>query len=126
MQAKLVALKLAKLGLVEDMYTFDNWISPKLSKMEMINTDSGGGTSINAVTEQINRLNRPSVVITDAEDSAGIHTNKAYFIGVPGARFTNGWGSSSWKPYVANRQCSLMNSDGTLEVVTDKSKKDEW
>tara|TARA_R100001086_G_scaffold198857_1_gene115145 strand:- start:548 stop:1876 length:1329 start_codon:yes stop_codon:yes gene_type:complete len=115
MNAKLVALKLCKLDLVQDIYTFDTSISPKLTKLQLVNTDSRGGTSIETVCRQIKRNDRPSVIITDASDSVSTHTGKAYFIGVPGARFN---GSGGWKNYLIGKQCSLMQDDGSLETVT--------
>ena len=91
-QAKVTALKLDKLGLVDKMYCFDTKVTPALSKLKMLKTNSGGGTSLENVVKQVKKLNRPSVIITDACDNVRSYTDKAYFIGVTGASFDGYFG----------------------------------
>ena len=118
-KAKVTALKLHKLGLVDKLYCFDNYVTPAMSRLTMLKTNSGGGTSLENVVKQIEKLNRPSVVITDACDIVTTYTDKAYFIGVPGADFGYFQRNSAEEgSYIANKQCALMSKDGSLSIVT--------
>jgi hypothetical protein len=51
--------------------------------------DTSGGTTIDKAVESIEKRGINSLVITDAEDRCRIYSDKAFFIGVNGARFTH-------------------------------------
>ena len=51
--------------------------------------DCGGGTTINEAVRHIEREGKNALVITDAEDSCSIYSDKAFFIGLKGCNFNH-------------------------------------
>ena len=51
--------------------------------------DCNGGTSIDVAVNNIMRTDKNAIIITDAEDRCRVFTEKAFFIGLEGARFTS-------------------------------------
>jgi hypothetical protein len=86
--AKAVTAKLKELNMLNDIYLFDTRI--KKSKTDLISISmftGGGGTDINKTVHHIEKMGVNALVITDAEDHCSIYSDKAFFIGVEGAKF---------------------------------------
>ena len=98
---------LKKLDMLNDIYLFDNRVKKCKSDIISISMiDCNGGTNINGVIQSIEKVGNNALVITDAEDSCNHHSDKAFFIGVKGARF-NGF----HRTYMEKNQCVVF--DGT-------------
>ena len=77
--------------------------------------DCGGGTTINAAVELINKNGRNALIITDAEDNCSIYSDKAFFIGVQGANF-NYFDESAIKEYSDKGQVVIFNGESIQKV----------
>ncbi len=85
---KAFALKMQDLGMLNKIYVFNNNVKElKTDLFSIANLGTSGGTSINVVVDHIKRHPDNALVITDAEDSCHSYSEKAFFIGVKGARF---------------------------------------
>jgi len=85
---KAFAAKLKSMDMLNELYMFDNRV--KKGKTDVISIsmiDCGGGTTIDAAVRSIDKNGVNALVITDAEDDCTIYSEKAFFIGVEGARF---------------------------------------
>jgi len=85
---KAFAAKLKSMDMLNELYMFDNRV--KKGKTDVISIsmmDCGGGTTIDAAVRSIEKNGVNALVITDAEDDCSIYSEKAFFIGVEGARF---------------------------------------
>jgi vacuolar-type H+-ATPase subunit H len=85
---KAFAFKLKEMDMLNDMYTFQNsvkQISTDVITISMI--QDSGGTDIDKAVTKIEKNGVNALVITDAEDSCSIYSDKAFFIGVKGSNF---------------------------------------
>jgi hypothetical protein len=85
---KAFAAKLKGMDMLNDLYLFNNRV--KKGKTDIISIcmiGEDGGTTIDAAVRSIQKNGVNALVITDAEDSCSIYSEKAFFIGVEGARF---------------------------------------
>ena len=115
--AKSLTAKLKSLDLLEDVYLFDNKVHNYKNDLISISTISAnGGTSIDAAVNHIIRNNKNSIIITDAEDSCSIYTDKVLFIGLEGARFT---GFRQIKEY-SDREQVIIFDGKTINRVDEK------
>lgn len=88
--AKSFVLKLEEMGMLNDVYLFDNRVSRcKKDPVSISMIDANGGTTINNAVRSIERNGVNALVITDAEDHCSEYSDKAFFIGVEGARFNH-------------------------------------
>jgi hypothetical protein len=88
--AKSIIAKLKEMDMLNDVYVFDNYVKKYRNDMISIAMlDCGGGTTINNAVSSIERNGINALVITDAEDHCGIYSEKAFFIGVKGCRFSH-------------------------------------
>ena len=103
--------KLKDLDMLNDLYSFEN--SVKKVKNDIISIammDCTGGTDINKVVKKIIENKRDAIVITDAEDNCEHYSEKAFFIGVAGSRFSQ-FQHSVIRQYSENNQVIVF--DGT-------------
>jgi hypothetical protein len=86
---KAFAAKLKQMDMLNNIYTFNTRIKQIKNNMLAISMiDDNGGTNINIVIKSIEANKENALVLTDAEDCCHIYSDKAYFIGVQGARFS--------------------------------------
>lgn len=86
--AKSMIAKLKEMDMLNDVYLFDTRLKKYRNDLVSISMiDCGGGTSIDVAVRNIERGDKNALVITDAEDRCSIFTDKAFFIGLEGARF---------------------------------------
>ena len=86
--AKSMVAKLKEMDMLNEVYLFDTRIKKwrnDLISISMI--DCGGGTTIDVAVQNIMKGDKNAIIITDAEDRCRVFTEKAYFIGLNGARF---------------------------------------
>lgn len=112
---KLLYLKLYNLKLTDHVYRFQETVKKMTSVHEVLMTSGGGGTSIDTVIRNIDRTNKPSIILTDLEDSIKIYNSKAYFISfMDYKKFSE---TEIGQKYLKNKQCLKM-TDTTLVEVT--------
>ena len=88
--SKALTSKLKKMDMLNEVYVFNTSVKKipnDIISISMIG--SSGGTNINAVIRSIENNEVNALVITDAEDTCGIYSDKAFFIGVKGSRFNS-------------------------------------
>lgn len=86
--AKSFAAKLKEMNILNDIYLFDTRVKKYRTDIVSISMiSSGGGTNINEAVRSIENNKVNALVITDAEDRCGIYSDRAFFIGIKGARF---------------------------------------
>lgn len=108
---KSFAAKLQEMNMLNDVYLFDTRVKKyrnDLVSIAMI--DCGGGTTIDAAVQSIEKVGNNAIIITDAEDRCYMYSEKAFFIGVNGARF-NSFNEDVMKQYADNAQ--VIEFDGT-------------
>jgi len=87
---KAFAAKLKQMDLLNEIYTFDNRVKQRRNDILSISMlDCNGGTTIDNAVRNIEKEGRNALIITDAEDDCSIYSDKAFFIGVKGARFNH-------------------------------------
>lgn len=85
---KSFVFKLEQLGMLNDVYIFNTKVRKyKKDPISIAMLDTSGGTSIDVVVHNIAKNGLNALVITDAEDSCSIYSDKAFFIGVEGSSF---------------------------------------
>lgn len=113
--AKAFAFKMKELNLLNEVFSFQNSVTHEGNTAEdILSMTDGGGTSFTSVIQSIEKLKRNAVIITDAEDSCHQYTERAFFIGVQGARF-NSFNSN----YQAKNQLAIF--DGNKVYAVDPS-----
>lgn len=109
---KAFALKLQELDLLNKIYVFNDRVRTlKTDIFTIAALGTSGGTCINNVIEHINQHSTNALVVTDAEDRCRIYSDKAFFIGINGARFD-----------YFNESVMQQYSDAGQAVVFDGSK----
>jgi len=110
--AKSMIAKLKQMDMLNDVYLFDTRVKKHrndLISIAMI--DCGGGTTIDNAVNMIEHVGNNALVITDAEDSCHRYSDKAFFIGVEGARF-NGFDQR----YMEHNQCIVFDGKSVKNV----------
>jgi hypothetical protein len=116
---KAFAVKLKSMNMLNTIYKFDNRV--KECKDDIISIsmlDCGGGTTIDNAISRIEKNGVNALVITDAEDNCSIYSDKAFFIGVEGARF-NYFNKNVMKEYSNKDQVIIFNGD-TIRKVNER------
>lgn len=117
--AKSMLAKLQEMDMLNEIYLFDTRIQKCKNNMLSISMiDCNGGTNINKVVNNIIINNRNAIVITDAEDNCDKFCQKAFFIGLNGARF-NMFNHDVIKQYSENGQVIIF--DGNLIYNVNKN-----
>lgn len=116
--AKAFTVKLKEMGMLNDVYVFNNRVTKyKNDAISLAMLDTEGGTTINAAVSRIEKEQNNALVITDAEDSCSLYSEKAFFIGVKGARFSH-FNSDTIEKYSEKAQVVVF--DGTRISAVDK------
>jgi len=113
---KAFAAKLKGMDMLNDIYKFDNRVKKYKNDIISISMlDCGGGTTIDEAIRSIEKNGVNALVITDAEDSCSIYSDKAFFIGVEGARF-NYFNTEVIKEYANKGQAVVFNGQSISKV----------
>jgi hypothetical protein len=114
--AKSMIAKLREMDMLNDVYLFDTRVKKYRNDMISISMiDCGGGTTINEAVRSIVRNDINALVITDAEDSCSIYSDKAFFIGVEGSRF-NGFSHDVIQQYSNKNQVVVFDGHRIQKV----------
>lgn len=117
--AKSFVVKLEKMDMLNDVYTFNNSVRKyKKDPISIAVLDTSGGTSIDTAVNVIEKNGVNALVITDAEDSCYTYSDKAFFIGVKGSRF-NHFSEDAIKQY-SNRNQVIVFDGTTISKVNEK------
>ena len=115
--AKLTALKLNAMGEVNEIRCFDGNVKEKpMSVRDTIFLNTGGGTNIDRVIEHVEKMQTPSIILTDMGDSIHEYSPDVYFIGVGSARFSQFLHTDVGKLYLKNHQCVKYDSNDNVFV----------
>jgi len=113
---KAFAAKLKGMDMLNDIYKFDNRVKKYKNDLISISMlDCGGGTTIDEAIRSIEKQGVNALVITDAEDSCSIYSDKAFFIGVEGAKF-NYFNGNVIKEYANRGQAVVFNGQSISKV----------
>jgi hypothetical protein len=113
--AKSMVAKLKQLDMLNDVYLFDTRVKKYRNDLISISMiDCGGGTTIDNAIRNIELIGNNALVITDAEDHCSLYSEKAFFIGVEGARF-----NSFDDKYLDKGQCIIFNGSRIYQVGLD-------
>jgi len=118
---KAFAAKLKSMDMLNDVYLFNNRV--KKGKNDIISISMigcSGGTTINEAVRSIERNGINALVITDAEDSCSIYSEKAFFIGVKGASF-NYFNDDTIKQYSSRDQVVVFDGTNIKKVNEEGS-----
>lgn len=113
---KAFAAKLKSMDMLNEVYMFNNRV--KKIKNDIISIsmmDCSGGTTIDEAIRSIEKNGVNALVITDAEDDCRIYSDKAFFIGVEGARF-NYFNTATIEEYSNKNQVVVFNGQSILKV----------
>lgn len=118
---KSFAVKLEDMKMLNKIYIFNTTVKEhKKDLFSLANLGTSGGTCLNTVVEHIRKHPDNALVITDAEDRCSVYSEKAYFVGVKGARF-NCFNNDVIKKYTESNQMIVF--DGT-KIYNVNSKGD--
>ena len=113
---KAFAAKLKSMDMLNEIYTFDNRVKKRKNDVISISMmDCGGGTTIDEAVKSIEKNGVNALVITDAEDSCSIYSDKAFFIGVEGANF-NYFSASTIEQYSNKGQVVIFDGSQIIKV----------
>ena len=117
--AKSLTAKLKELDMLNDVYLFDTRVKKYRNDLISISMiDCGGGTTINNAINNIEKVGNNALIITDAEDHCDHYSDKAFFIGVEGARF-NYFPEPVIKQYSEKGQVVVFDGDKILKVLSN-------
>jgi hypothetical protein len=114
--AKSIAAKLKEMDMLNDVYLFDTRV--KKSKNDLISISmitGGGGTNLNVTVNHIKNIGINALVITDAEDHCSEYCDKAFFIGVEGAKF-NHFNHQTLQEYQSRNQLVIFTGNKIYDV----------
>jgi hypothetical protein len=114
--AKAFVAKLKKMDILNEVYLFDTRV--KKSKNDIISIamiDCGGGTCIDTAVTSIEKNGVNALVITDAEDRCHRYSDKAFFIGIKGARFHH-FNEETIKEYSQKNQVIVFDGSTIKKV----------
>lgn len=116
---KTLTAKLKSIDMLNDVYVFNTKVKKMKNDIITISMlSTSGGTDIDAAVRTIQKNNVNALVITDAEDHCQTYCDKAFFIGVKGARF-NGFHAETIKEYSDKNQVIVF--DGiTIKKVNEQ------
>lgn len=114
--AKSMIAKLKEMDMLNDVYLFDTRLKKHRNDLVSISMiDCGGGTTIDVAVNNIQKIGRNGLVITDAEDCCTIFSEHAFFIGLQGARFNN-FNSDVIKQYSNRGQALIFDGEKIFKV----------
>jgi hypothetical protein len=116
---KSMVAKLSEMDMLNEVYVFNNHVKKyKKDPVSISMLDTSGGTTINAAVRSIERNGVNALVLTDAEDGCDIYSEKAFFIGLNGARF-NHFSTSTIEAY-SNKEQVIIFDGKTIKKVDEK------
>lgn len=114
--AKAFAFKMEEMGMLENIYIFNNSVRPfKKDIFNIINLSTSGGTDLDNVIEHIKKTDGNAIIITDAEDCCRQYSDKAFFIGVAGARFDH-FDNNTLKEYQSKAQVIIFDGNKISKI----------
>lgn len=114
--AKSFALKMKQLDLLNEVYVFDTRVRKyKKDDFSLAVLQPSGGTTIDNVVTHIRNENKNAIIITDADDYCKQYSDKAYFIGISGARFQH-FNKEVLQEYNENDQIIIFNGSSIKRV----------
>lgn len=117
--AKAVLLRLKKMDVIDEIFTFNNNVKKRNTDVTNILTlDGSGGTSIDTVISHVDKLDKNAIIITDADDNVYQYSDKVFFIGVAGANFRQ-IKPGAREQYVSNKQLIQFNGDDVYNIGFD-------
>ena len=116
--AKAVLLVMKKNKMLNKVYVFNSEVQEYSdSDFSVALLDTYGGTSLNAVVEHVKKHQQNSLVLTDAEDRCYRYSEKVYWLGVKGTRFSF-FNKEVLDQYYNNQMCVF---DGKKILSVDRS-----
>lgn len=116
---KSMVAKLAEMDMLNKVYTFNNNVREyKKDPISLAMLDTSGGTSIYKAVESIKNNGVNAIVLTDAEDGCSVYSEKAFFIGLKGARF-NHFKDETIAEYSKNDQVIIFDGS-TIKKVNEE------
>ena len=113
---KSMVAKLAEMDMLNDVYVFNNNVKKyKKDPISIAILDTSGGTTINKAVESVHNNGVNAIVLTDAEDSCNIYSEKAFFIGLQGARFSH-FRNETISEYSKNDQVIIFDGSTIKKV----------
>lgn len=115
---KAFAVKLEDMNMLNKIYIFNTSVKEhKKDLFSLANLATSGGTSLNNVLDHIKKRDDNALIITDAEDRCNSYSEKAYFVGIKGARF-NCFDKNIIKQYTDNQQMIVFDGTRIYNVDT--------
>lgn len=113
--AKGIAMLLYRMGLIENLYFFDNSIYEidNINEVSILAFSKSGGTNFNKVVQKIRENGNNAIILTDGYDNVDEYTKHAFWIGVGGTKFSDK--SGQFPAYRKHKQCVAYDSyDGNF------------
>lgn len=109
--AKGIAMVLYRMGMIENLYFFDNYLYKieNINEISILSFSKSGGTNFNKVIDMVNANGNNSVIITDGYDNCHKYSKQAFWIGIGGTQFEP-YGESAFNNYRENKQCVAYDS----------------
>jgi len=109
---KILAYKMEKMGLLNNMFTFDTKLS-SVNKEKIFNIATGGGTIIDIAIKNAQKTGIPSVVITDGDDRIHEKCNHVYLMNISQTlNYTK-----ELEFYTENKRCILFQNNKFSNVI---------
>ena len=112
--AKGIAMVMFRMGLIENLYFFENRLYQikNINEINILSFNKSGGTCFDTVVKNIKEVGNNAVVVTDGNDSCSEYTKKAFWIGIGGTRFNSIYSAGgAFETYKGARQCVAYNSN---------------
>jgi hypothetical protein len=111
--AKGIAMVLYRMGMIENLYFFDGSVYKidNPNEVSILSFSKSGGTNFNNVVRMINANGNNSVIITDGYDNCEQYSKQAFWVGIGGTNFNNGYSQSSFDQYRKAKQCVAYDSE---------------
>jgi hypothetical protein len=120
--AKSLAIQMKELGILGDLYEFED-TPTKISNTDIsiLMMSARGGTNIETVLQNILKTGNNSVILTDGESSISTHTHKALFIGVgTDFHYFKHYGDGPGRKFVEEGQCVHYDGKNFVDSGTTK------
>jgi hypothetical protein len=115
---KAFTVKLSEMDMLNEVYLFNNSVTKfKNDPISLAMLDTSGGTTTDNAIRSIEKNGVNAIVITDAEDTCREYSDKAFFIGVKGSRFSH-FNHDIIEQYSDNNQVVVF--DGTKVYNVDR------
>lgn len=104
--AKAIAMRMKRMDLLNELYEFQGSVTKvQNTELAILDMAARGGTSIDAVANQVKKTDDNSICLTDAEDIPSVYLENLCFVGVNGVSFGSFKSSAVGRRYVENGQC---------------------